>query len=120
MKRRIWICVVTGVLSFLSLVLSLNLTDPAIAISGEKSAACSQNDSWRFRMALIPKKIDIVGLACPVSESFSVKMGGLTYCLATDDCESIYIPELNLYYSVSRANHDKLHNLFSEYELPNQ
>ena len=118
MKKRIWICVLIAIFTFFSLVAALNSTDRATAVSGDVSAKCSFQDSWHFRMALFPEEIHSVGFACPVSEKFSVRMGGLTYCLATDDCDSVYIPELNLYYSVSPDNHEKLHNLFAEYELP--
>ena len=118
MKRRIFICTIAAFLSIFSLIAALNLTDRATVVSGDVSAKCSLQDSWRFRVALFPEEIHIVGLACSVSEKFSIKMGGLTYCLATDDCDSVYIPELNLYYSVSPDNHKKLHNLFAEYDLP--
>lgn len=62
------------------------------------------------------KETNFYEYACGFSESYSIKICGLTYCLAQDDRNPIYIKELDFYYVIYEANHVKLQGLLSKYE----
>lgn len=104
MKKRVVkiLLLVFGVI--LAGLLIWNLTDRATVSIDGQTAEISFADSWKLRTALIPKEIHFDGAGCPFYTDYSVRVGGLTYCIATDGCEAIWIKELNLYYSVLREN----------------
>lgn len=116
MKHRKWLKAVIIFLVCITITLLVwNLTDCAVLVDDNQTAEISYDDSQRLRKLLSVERIQGGPLRCMFSEDFSVKMGGLTYCLAQDDCDSVYIKELNLYYSITNTNHEKLHELLSSY-----
>lgn len=98
-------------LAFLALLLIWNLTDCATVYIGEQKADLSFSESWKIRSLLSAKKYEFIQYGCPFSENYSVKVGGLTYCIATDDCNTIFIRELNIYYTISPNNKIDLENM---------
>ena len=114
--RKKHIKVVYFILLFLVAVLLIwNLTDCATLRVGGKTAELSFIDSWQLRSLLTMKKTDFIEYGCGFSENRSIKIGGFTYCLAEDDCNSVYIKELDFYYIIPEANHVQLDKLLSEY-----
>ncbi len=117
MNRRKWIKISVAVLAcVVAFLLVWSLTDRATAYADGQTAEISFVDSLRLRRLLSIRKTE-VSLRCGFSEELSVEMGGLTYYLAQDDCESVYVKELRLYYSISAKNHKKLHELISAYMM---
>ena len=103
---------------FLCLVAALlvwSLTDRATLRVGGKTAELSFSDTWQLRSLLTMKETEFTTYGCGFSERRSIKIGGLTYCLAEDDCNTVYIKELDFYYVIYEANHKKLDQLISEY-----
>ena len=114
--KKAHISIVIGILLCLVAVLLIwNLTDCATLRVGGKTAELSFSDTWQLRSLLLMKETDFIEYGCGFSERRSIKIGGLTYCLAEDDCNSVYIMELDFYYSIPEANHVKLDKLISEY-----
>lgn len=70
-------------------------------------------DSWRVRTLLMLKETDFIEYGCPFLEDYSIKPGGLTYCLGQDDCNTVYIPELDFYYEIL-GNTAHLHELLQK------
>lgn len=97
------------------LLLVWDLADPATVCVGNRAAALSLDDSMHLRWLLLMKETDFYEYACGFSEDYSVKIGGLTYCLAQDDCNSVYIKELDFYYIIYEGNHIKPHELLTKY-----
>lgn len=110
MKKRKNILLV--LVSLVAVLLIWNLTAPA-QFQGE---ALSFSDSWRIRTLLMIKTTDFIEYGCGFSEDYAVKIGGLTYCLAEDDCNTIYIPELNFYYEIFAENDEQLHEIVKKYQ----
>ena len=75
----------------------------------------SFEDSWRVRTLLIIKGTDFIEYGCGFSEDYAIKIGGLTYCIGQDDCGTVYIPELNLYYELFHENWVALRELLLNY-----
>jgi len=113
-KKHIKVVVII-LLCLVAVLLIWNLTDCATLRVGGKTAELSFSDSWQLRSLLIMEKTDFIEYGCGFSENRSIKIGGLTYCLAKDDCNSVYIKELDFYYIIPEANHVKLDKLLSEY-----
>ena len=106
MKKRVILIVLA---SMITALLIWNLTAPA-QFQGEKMSFA---DSWRIRTLLMVKDTDFIEYGCGFSEDYAVKIGALTYCLAQDDCNTVYIPELNLYYEIL-GNIAHLHELLQK------
>ena len=115
MKKKIVIASIVLLVCMFAVLLIWNLTDCATLHVGGKTAEIPFSDSWHLRSLLIMKKTDFIEYGCGFSENRSIKIGGLTYCLADDDCNSVYIKELDFYYIIPEANHVKLDKLLSEY-----
>ena len=114
--RTIHISIVIGILLCLVAVLLIwNLTDCATLRVGGKTAELSFSDTWQLRSLLIVEEHSLAGYGCGFSESRSIQIGGLTYCLAQDDCNSVYIKELDFYYTIPEACHKILDRLILEY-----
>lgn len=113
-KKYIKIVVIT-LLCLAAVLLIWNLTDHATLCMGNRTTDLSFDDSWQLRQLLLMEKTDFSTYGCGFSEDYSVKIGGLTYCLAQDDCNTVYIKELDLYYKIYAENHIKLHELLSKY-----
>ena len=107
--------VIIVLLCLVALLLIWHLTDCATLRVGNEETNISFRDSWQLRWLLLMKKTDFQEYGCGFSEDYSIKMGGLTYCLAQDDCNTVYIKELNLYYEIFGRNHAWLHRLLWEY-----
>ena len=115
-KAKPSIVVLICAMLFLTGCLIGNLTDTATMICDGNSYEISFSDSWTLRRALSIKSTDFTEYGCPFDEKlFSIKMGGLTYCLGMDDCNSIYIKELNLYYEITAENFALLRETLSKY-----
>ena len=108
-KHKIALIVIVCIIVFL---LIWNLTAPAEFEDKELSFV----DSWRIRTLLMIKTTDFIEYGCGYSQDYSVKIGGLTYCLAEDDCNTIYIPELNFYYEIFAENDEQLHEILKKYQ----
>lgn len=116
-KTKSLIVVFICVILILAGCLIANLTDTATMICDGKSYDISFVDSWTLRRALLVKATDFSEYGCNYNEElFSVKMGGLTYCLSLDDCDTIYIKELNLYYEVTSEDFALIRQTLVEYE----
>ena len=100
----------------IALLLIWNLTDGATLRVGNKTADISFGDSLQLRWLLLMQKTNFFEYGCGFSESYSIQIGGLTYCLAQDDCNAVYIKELDFYYVIYEGNHEKLHELLAKYE----
>lgn len=92
-----------------------NLTDCATVSVDGQTAEISFSDSWQLRATLMPEEICFGGSGCPFYTDYSVRIGGLTYCIAMDDCETVWVKELNLYYSVPKEQHAKLEEKMLEH-----
>lgn len=114
MRKKILTVTAVVVLATVAVWLLWNLTDCATLRLGDKSTELSFSESWQVRLNLIPKQISLGGYCCPFSEKMSFRMGELSYWIASDGCESVYIPELNLYYTISQDNMKALRKLFSQ------
>ena len=108
-KRKIVLLVLVCLVAVL---LIWNLAAPAQFHGKELSFV----DSWRIRTLLMIKTTDFIEYGCGYSEAYSVKIGGLTYCFAEDDCNTIYIPELNFYYEIFAENDEQLHEILIKYQ----
>jgi len=108
MKKKVGkiLLLVLGII--LAGLLIWNLTDCATVSIDGQTAKVSFADSWKLRTALIPKEIHFDGAGCPFYTDYAVRIGGLTYCIATDGCETIWLKELNLYYSIPKEKHTAL------------
>ena len=115
MKKKIVIAAAILFVCMIAVLLIWNLTDCATLRVSGKTVELSYIDSWQLRSLLIMKETDFIEYGCGFSERRSIKVGGLTYCLAEDDCNSVYIKELDFYYSIFEENHKKLDKLISEY-----
>lgn len=89
-------------------LLAWSLTDRAVISVAGQTAEASFSDSWALRALLQMQKTDFTKYGCGFSPDYSVRIGVLTYCVAKDDCNSIWIKELNLYYTVQREKHANL------------
>ncbi len=107
-KRKIVLLVLVCIFAVL---LIWNLLDRAECNGKE----LSYSDSWRIRILLTIKETDFIEYGCGFSEDYAVKIGGLTYCLGQDDCNTVYIPELNFYYEIFRENSMELQELLEKY-----
>lgn len=123
MKKRI-IIIITILLLLLLCVFAafwaMNFTDTATAIDNDVTVEISVTDSWKLRDALSVKEIRFDGAGCPFYDDYCIKMDGLTYMIAEDDCEAVYIPELNIYYLISSEDHVKLHEILKSYGINEQ
>ena len=115
MKKKLVIVSVVLLVCLFSALLIWNLTDCAALCVNGKETKISFSDSVQLRRLLIMKETDFIEYACGFSEDYSIKIGGLTYCLAQDDCNSVYIKELDFYYGIHESNHIKLHELLLKY-----
>lgn len=88
-------------------------TDCATLCAGSRRIDISWEDTEQLRELLQIRTIHFDGAACGFREDDAVKIGCLTYCFARDDCNTIYIKELNLYYSIT--NRTKLDELLAKY-----
>lgn len=84
------------------------LTDPATVTVNGQSTRVSFSESWQLRTALMGDAICFDGAGCPFSTTYSVNIAGLTYCIAQDGCNTIWIKERNIYYTVGRQQHKEL------------
>ena len=108
-KRKI---VLLTLACLVAILLIWNLTAPA----EYKDKELSFVDSWRIRTLLMIKTTDFIEYGCGYSEAYSVKIGGLTYHLAQDDCNTVYIPELNFYYETFAKSNEQLRELLMKYQ----
>ena len=99
----------------LAMLLIWNLTDHATVCVGGRTVEVSISESWQLRTLLLMKETDFVVFGCPFSADFSIRMDGLTYCIAQDDCETVYIPELGFYYKTHKDNHRQLREIMLDY-----
>ena len=108
MKKRVTkiLLLIFGVL--LAGLLIWNLTDCATVSIDGQTAEISFANSWKLRTALIPKEIHFDGAGCPFYTDYAFRIGGLTYCIATDGCETIWVKELNTYFSASKDKYTEL------------
>lgn len=120
MKRKTAMILMALCICVLAAFLAWNLTDTATARAFDKTEEISFTDSWALRKALLIRETDLVGYGCPFSEEYSVTLGGLTFCLAGDGCDSIYIKELDFYYSISNEQHKDLHEILLRYGITDQ
>lgn len=104
----ILLCLVAGLLIW-------SLTDRATLRVEGKTVELSLSDTWQLRSLLIMKETEFTTYGCGFSEKRSIRIGGLTYCLAQDDCNTVYIKELDFYYIIPEASHKILDRLVSEY-----
>lgn len=95
----------------LAALLIWKLTDPATVTVDGQSTQVSFAESWQLRAALMADSICFDGAGCPFSTAYSVNIAGLTYCIAQDGCNTIWIKERNIYYTVERKRHQKLEEL---------
>ena len=116
MKKKIIQVISIVVLCALGLLLIWNLTDCATLCVADQKVEQTFADSWKMRMLLGVEKYEFTTYGCPFSADYSVTMGGLTYCIATDGCNSVYIPELNMYYLISQDNISALHSIMAAYK----
>lgn len=113
-KKILFAFLLTLALALVSL-LAWNLTALATVTVDGLSAQVSFSESWQLRSALRPKKLLFYIAGCPFSTEYAVSMGGLTYCISLDDCETVWVKEPNLYYTLSREDHDALEMLIREH-----
>lgn len=111
MKKKIIIIFGVAILCILTILLILNLTDCATICVEGNSTELSVSDSFKIRSLLMIEKTDFIGYGCGFSTDRSIQVGGLTYCLSQDGCNSIYIPELNFYYTISKDNYTALEQI---------
>lgn len=114
-KKNIKVAVII-LLCLVAVLLIWNLTDCATLHIGSQTADISFGDSLQLRWLLLMKETQFHEYACGFSEGYAIQIGGLTYCLAQDACNSVYIKELDFYYVIYEGNHVKLHELLSKYE----
>ncbi len=115
MRRKYIKVVVIIILCLVAVLFIWNLTDGVTLRIGNKTADISFGDRLQLRWLLLMKETQFHEYACGFSESYSIQLGGLTYCLAQDDCNTVYIKELDFYYVIYKGNHVKLHELLSKY-----
>ena len=116
MKKKAKKIIGIVILVVLAALLIWNLTDCGEVTVNGKTHALSFAESWQARSILLLRSYNVAGFGCPVSKNYSIKIGGLTYCPATDDCEGIYILELDAYYDTSVTNMEKLHKFIAQYK----
>ncbi len=92
-----------------------HFTDSATINEGGKAVDVSFADSWQLRSSLLLHSTGGYEYRCGFAPDYSVEMGGLTYCLAKDDCGAVYISELDLYYEISHENHARLDAVLNKY-----
>ena len=114
-KKNIKVVVII-LLCLVAVLLIWNLTDCATMRVGNQTVDISFGDRLQLRWLLLMKETDFHGYACGFSEDYAIQINGLTYCLAQDSCNSVYIKELDFYYVIYEGNHVKLHELLSKYE----
>lgn len=115
MKKKLVKTVVIVLIGIIALQLVWSLTDCAVYCAGGKTGEISFVDSLRLRSLLVMKETQFYEYACGFSPAYSIKIGGFTYCLAQDDCNTVYILELDFYYTIFEQNHVQLHELLSKY-----
>ena len=120
MKKRIIIAALIVAFCAAVVLLTCNLMDTATAIDNDVTVEISFADTWKLRDALFIKEIRFDGAGCPFYADYCIKMDGLTYMLAEDGCEAIYIPELNIYYLISSEDHVQLHEILKSYGINEQ
>ena len=112
-KAYVTVVVIVVVVFLFAGLLIWNLTDCA-TLCGSRSIEMSWEDTEQLRELLQVREIHFEGAACGFRDDDAVKIGCLTYCFARDDCNTIYIKELDLYYSI--ADRGKLDELLSKYQ----
>ena len=115
MKKKMVKTVVIVLVCIFALQLVWSLTDRGVYCAGGKTGELSFADSLRMRSLLVMKETQFYEYACGFSVAYSVKIGGLTYCFAQDDCNTVYISELEFYYTIFENNHEQLHEVLSKY-----
>lgn len=111
-KKNVQVVVI--LLCLIAVLLIWNLTDRTSIHNG--ATEISFRDRRQLRRLLLMKETNFYEYGCGFSKNYSIQTGGLTYCLAQDNCNSVYIKELNFYYVIDEGNHVKLHELLSKYE----
>lgn len=109
-------------LCVLAILLVWYLTDCGTVRIDGQSIALSSEEMVHFRKSMKrDAKASSTGgfgfytsYGCGFSEDFSIRMGGLAYCFGKDSCPSIYVVELDYYYSTSNENHEEIHRLLTE------
>ena len=109
-------------LCVLAILLVCHLTDCGTVRIDGQSIELSSEETSHFRKALKrDAKASSSGgfglytsYGCGFSENFSIRIGGLTYCFGKDSCPSVYVVELDYYYSTSNENHEEIHRLLAE------
>lgn len=92
-----------------------HFTDSATFNANGKAVDIGFSDSWQLRTSLAINNAAGYEYRCGFSPDYSVEMGGLTYCLAQDDCGSVYVKELDLYYEISSERHARLTATLDKY-----
>lgn len=116
MKKKRTKVLVTILLCFVAAMLIWNLIDSATLRIGNQTENISFIDRLQIRWLLLMKETDFYEYGCDFSEDYAIEINGLTYCLAQDDCDTVYIKELDFYYVIFKGNHARLHEILSKYE----
>lgn len=107
MKGKAWKIVALVCALLVAGLLIWNLTDRATVFVDGAPAKVSLSKSWKLRSLLVGVP-EPAGAGCPFSPEYSVCVGGLTHCLSKDDCESVWIKELNVYYTLQQERFSRL------------
>ena len=116
MKKKYLKPAIMILLCAVALALLWNLSDRGTLQAKGQRTELSFIDSWRLRFSLMSKQTEKPAHECGFGQDYSVEMGGLTYCFAQDDCSTVYIPELDLTYTIADHKHNTLHRVLSKYE----
>lgn len=124
MKRKIGIAVsvviiiVLLIFNFSTVLLLENRTVTAIYIYGDKNITTEllQEDAKKVIRILNGKHISIFYLpACGFDENVAVIINGKTFCIACDECGTVYFKERNGYIDLEKSENEELRKILSDY-----
>lgn len=124
MKRKIGIAVSVVIIiallifNFSTVLLLENRTVTARYIYGDKNITTelSQEDAKRVIKILNGKHISIFNLpACGFDENVAVIINGKTFCIACDECGTVYFKERNGYIDLEKSENEELRKILSDY-----
>lgn len=124
MKRKIGIAVSVVIIiallifNFSTVLLFENRTVTARYIYGDKNITTelSQEDAKRVIKILNGKHISIFNLpACGFDENVAVIINGKTFCIACDECGTVYFKERNGYIDLEKSENEELRKILSDY-----
>ena len=114
----VFVFIVLLIVNFFSVIIIGNENVSARYIYGDKNITTelTETDSNLVTEILNGKHISIFDLpSCGFDENVAVIINGKTFCIACDECGTVYFKERNGYISLDGNENEQLRNILSNY-----